>query len=250
MFKITYTNRFGKQFKLNVDDSNIEFEYGYAVVVKELTEIEQKKISFFNDSPSTLMGAVNEKFETIIPFTSNINNIEIFPNNNFIISSSSLNDALDFPMYYTHVRYNNEKLETIKELPEGKHQRISSTHILITNNQFAKSAIIYGVDEGKYLSEKFSNIAKFSKENNQDEILALAEKEIKTANGLSSTLFCYIDLNGKIRSKIYDSFTGEYMDLNSSNITFSDYVTNIKEKLVNKEEQNKNNLLALKKTIR
>ena len=71
MFKITYTNRFGKQFKLNADDSNIEFKYGYAIIVKELSEIEQKKVSFFNDSPSTITGVINEKYETIIPFSSN-----------------------------------------------------------------------------------------------------------------------------------------------------------------------------------
>lgn len=250
MFKITYTNRFGKQFKLNADDSNIEFKYGYAIIVKELSEIEQKKVSFFNDSPSTITGVINEKYETIIPFSSNNSSIEIFPNNNFIVSSNSLNDAFDFPIYYNHIRYVNNKLETINELPEGKHQRISENRILITNYGFQKSAVIYGIDEGKYISYEFSNIKKFEQEPIKKDSLALAEKDVKTPNGLSTTLYCYIDLNGQIRSKIYNSFSGEYIDLESSNITFSNYVEQVKDKLLSKEEQNKNNLKRLKKTIK
>ena len=240
--KIAYANEYNKNVKLNVDTNNLEYQYGYAVIEKRLSETELMKVKLLRNAPKTIMGVIDEKENVIVPFKDYYNHIDIFANNNFIITTKSTEHMVDV-IKIVHFHYNGSEIVPVHEFSGRYYKPIDDGKIIIkeSDSKGDNYSAIYDVDAGKFISDKFDTIGGFETINNKD--VALACRRLNPLND-NTNIYCYIDKNGNIVSPIYNSFTTKYAYANNYEyeygFDFEAYVSKSKEELSNKCAEDEN----------
>lgn len=245
MIKIEYTNKIDKITKLSINEEQLEFIYNCALVKRELSETETKTISFLNNEKSTLLGVLDKKLKTIIPFKEIYENIDILPNYNFIVTlKNDINNIDSIGTKSIHYKYEDEELKEVNKLPGRYYIKLDNDKLLINcNNQKEQYQAIYDTSKGKIISNKFTAIKDFELLENCNEKVALATKEINIGRE-TAIISCYINLNGEIVTPLYNSLNNEFINTNDNNFNYDEYILKIIEYLNNKKEEN---LLAIEK---
>lgn len=245
--KINYANEYNKNVKLNLDTDNAEYKFGFAVIEKRLTESELIKVNLLRNKPKTIMGVIDENERVIIPFKDYYSHIDIFKNNNFIITTRCNENMIEI-IKVTHFHYNGHELIPIHEFSGKYYKTIDDDKIIIKENKNGDSYnAIYDVNLNKFVSNEFDSISSYSEINGIE--VALACKRLSQNND-NANIYCYIDKNGKIVSPIYNTFTTKYVYVNNYeyeyNFDFDAYIAKSKEELSKKRAEDEE---IIKKTL-
>lgn len=203
----------GKEEKFDLD--NLDYQFGLAIV----TLVRKKRNS---DDNIELKGVLNMNGDIVLPFEGFYRKIEIFPENNLIIVVNKGNMEGTVSWVETrHHKYTSGKLELIDKSLSNNFKRISETAITtsILDKEGKRGMVVYDVADGRILSERFSTIGEFDIQPN-GEYLAKATTVLYYGGKKGSfyDIDCYLDVSGKIKTKIYNSYANkmEILDENTS----------------------------------
>lgn len=234
-----------------IPKSSLDFKHGYAVVKYEVNEnsCDRKK---WNGYSYTLSGVIDEDYDTVLPFEGYYRDINVLQEGNVIakvLVTGGCGDQSYIRYVNRHFKIEGKESLEFKEFDSWEHKVINDRTIKID----VPSSVLYDVVKGKYVSDFFSSIGDFKKVREDiDEKFAEAKLNIKypISKDYFFSLVCFIDEKGKIRSPIFNTYTGTYIDTSEPNFSLLGTLLSIDDEIRQIEKYNNNVSIPLVNAIR
>lgn len=233
MFQINFKGK-----SINIPKENAHFQNGYAVIEKTIVS-EAKEYDLWYPYNLKLMGVVDENYDTVVDFKGWNQDIQIFPEGNIIVKVSiSGGDGEQSYIRYEnrHYKINGKQTKIVDKLDFSEYERINNTTIKVKiRNYHEYFDVLYDVVDGKFISEKFTSIGNFEKQNEEIQLkLAKAIMRLPYNDGTRNVceIVCYIDESGTIRSSLYNSHTNSMIETTTNEFNFSQTVELIQKQIL------------------
>lgn len=206
-FKIYYR---GKYIEVPCDDIN--FNHGFSVVDVEIEHNKEKKV---------IRGLIDKNYNTIFPFEVWNEKIEILSINTIVVTT--IYEGSNRITSTTIFKIVNKKAKYLKEV--DYYEKINDDVIKVGLND---KEFLLNINTNKVISYSFDKISKFIK--TEIGMISKAIYILELKDGIKTSIICYIDELGKIKSPFYDINMNKIIDINEYE-TFENQILRIKEYL-------------------